>query len=96
MPTSCKNHRPHWRHGDCAGLTVWEAIDLYPDEQHMVSPDRPRQPIQVSNRGTCSNCSRPIWRNGSGGTWLHRISASSACYPRSSSWKHASPREVDA
>jgi len=48
----------------------------------------------MKNRTTCSNCGKPIWRNGPGGDWYHAPTASSSCYPGKGSWKSASPVEV--
>ncbi len=50
----------------------------------------------MGNTGTCSNCGRPIRRNGKGGDWWHSRTASGSCYPGSGSWKKASPVEVEA
>ena len=49
----------------------------------------------MGNKATCSNCGKPIWRNSPGGDWLHRTTASSACYPGRGARRYASPVEVE-
>jgi hypothetical protein len=49
----------------------------------------------MGNRGTCSNCGRPIFRNSPGGDWYHTRTIATACYPGSAGRKNASPVEVD-
>lgn len=59
------------------------------------SGQRPPSTLDEQRQATCANCRKPIRRTGAGADWYHRHNASTACYPTSGSWKHATPREVE-
>lgn len=46
------------------------------------------------DRAKCADCGRPIYRSGSGASWMHPHNASSSCYPGTGSRKRANPQEV--